>query len=81
MNVAKSKAFSHTRVLGINARSKIILDLQYEFGKALTFRDNQSKEEKQKIKSNRENLKRYGRERERERGAKQRVNDSPMGTV
>ena len=41
MNVAKSKAFSHTHVLlGIDSRSKIILDLQYEFCKALTFKDN-----------------------------------------
>ena len=41
MNIAKSKAFSHTHVLlGIDSRSKIILDLQYEFCKALTFKDN-----------------------------------------
>ena len=41
MNDAKSKAFSHTLVLlGIYAMSKIILDLQYEFCKALTFKDN-----------------------------------------
>ena len=36
--IVKSTAFSHTRaLLGIDGRSKIILNLQYEFSKTLIF--------------------------------------------